>query len=382
MAGMWGMETEVDVVVVGGGIVGCSVALELARRGVFREIFLFERGPYLGDGTSTRNSYVIHAGLYYPEESLKARFCVQGNRLTYDFCARHGVPCENTGKILVARNREDESTLESLLEQGQRNGVPGLSMLSRAELRKREPAIEARSALLSSSTGVFDVATWFRQVETLLYARGAQVLKKTPVTGLGPEGSGVRVETGSRGSVVSRFVVNAAGLFADEVAGFLGNTWRVYPVRGDYFSVAGERAGLVRGAVYPTPGAIGLGIHLTRLWDGTLLVGPDARPVEDKEDYATLPVLRPDGDLDYEAPDFDRFYRSARSYFPALERSDFRLAHCGIRPSLRAPGETGFRDFQIVRDSRVPCVVHLVGIDSPGLTSAPAIARYVADMLV
>jgi L-2-hydroxyglutarate oxidase LhgO len=161
----------------------------------------------------------------------------------------------------------------------------------------------------------------------------------------------------------------------------LGNDFRIHPVRGDYFSVSGPRADRIRGAVYPTPGTIGLGIHLTRLWDGTLLVGPDARPVLDKDDYRPLPVLNPEGGLSHGAEDFIRFFASAQSYFPSLEKSDFRLAHCGIRPSLRAPGETGFRDFRIARDPNAPQVIHLVGIDSPGLTAAPAIGRHVADMI-
>jgi L-2-hydroxyglutarate oxidase LhgO len=375
------MDDKVDVVVVGGGIVGCSVALELAHRKRFRDIFLFERGPYLGDGTSTRNSYVIHAGIYYPADSLKAKFCVEGNRRHYEFCARHGIPCLKTGKVIVALAPEERSTLENLREQGDGNGVPGLRILDRRELRKHEPAVEAEAALLSPSTGVFDVATWFRVVEVLLYETGAMVLKKTPVDGLSPVKDGVRVHTKSRGSVRSRFVVNAAGLFSDELANMLGNDFRIHPVRGDYFSVSGPRADRIRGAVYPTPGTLGLGIHLTRLWDGTLLVGPDARPVHDKEDYRPLPVLNPDGGLDQDAEDFVRFFASAQGFFPELEKGDFRLAHCGIRPSLRAPNEKGFLDFRIFRDPNAPQVVHLIGIDSPGLTAAPAIARYVADMI-
>jgi len=375
------MEDAVDVVVVGGGIVGCSIALELASRGLFPEVFLLERGPFLGDGTSTRNSYVLHAGIYYPENSLKARFCVEGNRLGYEFCRRHGIPCRNTGKLIVALRREEIPSLEALMEQGRRNGVAGLRLLDRREIRQVEPAVEAEAALLSPSTGVFDVAAWFRVAEGLLYEKRAVVLKKTPVNGLFPEKGGIRVETASRGAVTSRFVVNAAGLHADEVGNLLGNRFRIHPVRGDYFAVSGPRAAAVNGAVYPLPGTIALGIHLTKLWDGTLLVGPDARPVREKGDYRDLPVLQEDGSLDEEAPDVVRFHEAARAYFPALEKGDLRLAHCGIRPTLRAPGETGFRDFRIFPDPEEPRVIHLLGIDSPGLTSAPAIARHVADMV-
>ena len=375
------MQGRVDIVVVGGGIMGCSIALELVLRKRFQDVFLFERGPFLGDGTSTRNSYVIHAGIYYPEESLKAKFCVAGNRETYSFCERYRIPCLKTGKLILAMEPEETAHLESLMAQGERNGVKGLKLLEKGEIKRFEPAVEASAALLSPTTGVFDVAQWFRVVQGLLYENGATVLKKTPVTGLSPRADGILVETASRGSILARFVVNAAGLYADEVGNMLGNRFRIHPVRGDYFSVGGKKAALIHGAVYPTPGTIGLGIHLTRLWDGTLLVGPDARRVESKEDYTPLPVLKPDGDMDSGSEDFLRFFSEVKSYFPSLEERDMKLAHTGIRPALLGPGEKGFRDFFIQPDSTYPRIIHLIGIDSPGLTASPAIARHVADML-
>ncbi len=375
------MDDCVDVVVIGGGVIGCSIALELASRKVFKDIFLFERGAYLGDGTSTRNSYVIHAGIYYPEDSLKAKFCVAGNRDLYAFCEQHRIPCQNTGKIIIASKAEEIPMIEKLLKQGELNGAEGLRILEKKEITAREPAIRAVAALLSPTTGVFDVGQWFRTVEGLLYDRGVNVLKETPVTGLAPQGEGVLVETQNRGQVPARFVVNAAGLHADEIGNFLGNHFRIYPVRGDYFSVTGAKADLIKGAVYPPPGVLGLGIHLTRLWDQTLLLGPDARRIERKEDYTPLPVFTSEGDLDFSSLDFQRFFSSVQMYFPALEQKDLRLAHCGVRPTLRPPEDEGFKDFQIQWDQNDPRVIHLLGIESPGLTSSPAIARYVADML-
>jgi L-2-hydroxyglutarate oxidase LhgO len=375
------VDAVVDAVVVGGGIIGCSIALELATRSPFRDVILLEKGPYLGDGTSTRNSYVIHAGIYYPQDSRKARFCVAGNRDLYAFCERHSIACLNTGKLILAFLQEQIPLLENLKRQGDRNGVEGLRIIDRTEIRKREPAVEAAAALLVPSTGVFDVARWFRVAEGLLYEAGAMVLKNTAVVGLEPAAGGIRVETGTRGTVLARFVVNAAGLHADEVGNLLGNRFRIYPIRGDYFSVGGKRAEQVRGAVYPPPGDLGLGIHLTRLWDGTLLIGPDARRVESKEDYGPMPVFDEEGNLNRRSVDFQRFFAPVKSYFPALEERDLHLAHCGIRPSLLAPGEKGFRDFRIEWDEGDPRVLHLLGIDSPGLTASPAIARYAADLL-
>lgn len=371
----------VDVVVIGGGIIGCSIALELTARGGFGEVILLERGPFLGDGTSTRNSYVIHAGIYYPEDSWKARFCVPGNRDLYAFCERHGIPCLNTGKLILALSEEEIPVLEGLEGRGTRNGVGGLRIIDKRGVKEREPSIEAAGALLVPSTGVFDVAQWFRVAEGLLYEQGAMVLKNTPVVGLEPAGEGVRVETGTRGKVPARFVVNAAGLQADDVGNLLGNRFRIHPIRGDYFTVTGNKASLVRGAVYPPPGDLGLGIHLTRLCDGTLLIGPDARRVESKGDYGPLPVFDGEGNLDHRSVDFQRFFAPVKRYFPAIQEQDLHLAHCGIRPSLRAPGEEGFRDFRIEWDREEPRVLHLLGIDSPGLTASPAIARHVADLI-
>ena len=375
------MLDAVDVVVVGGGIIGCSIALELRARGGFDEVILLERGPFLGDGTSSRNSYVIHAGIYYPQDSLKARFCVLGNRELYAFCERHAIPCLNTGKVILAFSQEEIPILERLQRQGESNGVEGLRILDERGIREREPSIQAAGALLVPSTGVFDVAQWFRVAEGLLYEQGAMVLKNTPVVGMEPKGQGVRVETRTRGKVLARFVVNAAGLHADDVGNLLGNRFRIHPIRGDYFSMAGKKAGEVRGAVYPPPGDLGLGIHLTRLWDGTLLIGPDARRVESKEDYGPLPVFDEEGNLDPESGDFQRFFAPVKKYFPAVQEQDLHLAHCGIRPSLLPPGEKGFRDFRVEWDRNDPRVLHLLGIDSPGLTASPAIARHVADLL-
>lgn len=372
------MEDVADVVIVGGGIVGCWIAFEVAGRFPGSSVFLLERGPYLGDGTSTRNSYVLHAGIYYPEDSLKARFCVAGNRALAEFCARYGVPWKRTGKLVFAGTAEEIPVLERLWRQAQRNGVEGTEILEARDLAAKEPHLRAAAALFVPSTGVFDVAYWFRVMEALLSDLGVTVLKRTPVVGLESRDGLVEVATRNRGSVPARCVVNAAGLFADEVANWLGNTYRIYPVRGDYFSLTDRVAPLVGRAVYPCPGSLGLGIHLTRLWDGTVLVGPDARRVQSKEDYRPPSVFTPGGDLDSGSSDFLRFFLPVKEFFPVVEPKDFRLAHCGIRPCLKAPGEEGFRDFLIESDRNVPQVIHLLGIDSPGLTASPEIAKHVA----
>lgn len=374
-------DDAVDVIVVGGGIVGCASALALAGSGRFESIILLERRPFLGDGTSTRNSYVIHAGLYYEPGSLKARFCVEGNRMMYEFCARHGVDHRRSGKLVVARDAKEVEALERLERNGMACGARDLRILDRADLRRIEPNIEAHAAIHSPSTGVFDVAQWFRTAEGLLFEQGVTVLKGTRVVGVEPGDGFFDVVTENRGRAAARFLVNAAGLFSDEVAGFLGRDHRIHPCRGDYFVVPGPKRDLVRGAVYPLPGQDGLGIHLTKLCDGTVLIGPDTRYVESKEDYSDMPVFDEAGDLRLDAPVVREFYESSRSLLPALEPTDMRLAHCGIRPKLAGPGEGGFRDFVIERDPRFPGAIHLVGIDSPGLTAALPIGDYVVGLV-
>ena len=233
-----------DVIIVGGGIIGCAIALELASEGRYDSIFLCERSRYLGDGTSTRNSYVIHAGIYYEPGSMKARFCVEGNRATYEFCRRYGVDCLNTGKLIVASQEEEIVQLEALQKKGRLNGAPSLEILGAAEIRKMEPNIHAVAALHSPSTGVFDVAQCFRVIEGLLFERGVTVLKSTKVVGVEPSNGSFRVVTDSRGEVGARVLVNAAGLFSDEIANMLGADHTIHPCRGDYFTLAESRSGL------------------------------------------------------------------------------------------------------------------------------------------
>ncbi len=370
-----------DIVIIGGGIIGCAIALDLAGRKKFETIFLLEKRAYLGDGTSTRNSYVIHAGIYYPQGSLKARFCVEGNRQTYSFCRQYGISHRKTGKLIVATSPEEVSMLERLYTQGQANGAQGLCILDKRDMKKVEPNAGGCAALYAPETGVFDTAQWFRTVEAMLYSAGVVVLKKTPVIRLSPHNQYIEVETASRGAVPAAIVVNAAGLYADEIANTLGNDFSIYPCRGDYFVVEGRSAAKIQMAVYPVPEAAGLGIHVTKLWDGTVLLGPDARYVASKEDYRDLPIFTSDGDLDLACPYVEGFYQAAARIFPGLSKSDMRPGYCGIRPKLTGLGETAQKDFHIAPDQSYPQVIHLVGIDSPGLTCALPIARYVGSLI-
>ena len=369
-----------NLVIVGGGIVGCAIAQELSES--FEDVFLLEQSPKLGMAASSRNSGVIHSGIYYPQNSLKARFCLEGNRLTKEYCAARQVPLQNCGKIVVASHESEVPALERLAANGRANGVEGLRFIGPREIKQREPHITAITALEVPSTSIVAVEELLKSYARVAVERGANILTDARVVSLEARSGSVSVtvEIGDpadggrleRETIETRCLVNAAGLYSDEIAALLGNsTYRIYPVRGEYAEIVRAKANLVNALVYPMPHTdqLGLGVHLTRtLWD-TVLVGPTARYVDDKSDYEKdrLPL--------------SDFLDSARLLLPELEIEDLRLAYSGIRAKLVAPDEHRVADFVITRDPAVPEAIHLIGIESPGLTSALAIARHVKTLV-
>ena len=371
---------RVNVVIIGGGVVGCAIARELSGR--IEDVFLLEQSPRLGMATSTRNSGVIHSGIYYPPEFLKARFCVEGNRLLKEFCAAHGVPHNSCGKIVVAAHESEIPELEKLAENGRANGVEGLRVVGPESIRQREPHIRAAAALEVPSTAIVSAEELVKAFARLASEQGASVLTNARVKKLEPRADciAVEVEFGDPAEgesltteiVEAHCVVNSAGLYADDVAAMLGNhSYRIYPVRGEYAEVVRGRAGLINALVYPLPhhDRLSLGVHLTKTLWGTVLVGPTAHYIADKNDYEhnRLPL--------------EEFLQDAQNLLPELRLEDLRLAYSGIRPKLVPPGGKGMADFVIARDPAYPRAIHLVGIESPGLTSAPAIARYIAPLV-
>jgi glycerol-3-phosphate dehydrogenase len=368
-----------NIVIVGGGVVGCAVARAVSRR--WSDVFLVEQMPKLGMGASTRNSGVIHSGIYYPPGSLKARLCVAGNRMLYEFCAAHHVPHRNCGKLVVAHDPKQEAELERLAENGRANGVAGLRVVDRAAVRAREPHIEAAAALDVPSTGIISAEDLIKTLARMATDQGANLLTRTRVVRLDPHADSIAVtlvegDAGegaklSEETIEARCVINCAGLFADEIAAMLGNRdYRIYPVRGEYCELVRAKSHLINNLVYPLPHADGLslGVHLTRtLWD-TVLVGPTADYVADKNDYERnrLPV--------------EEFVRRAKPMMPEIEAADLRLAYSGIRAKLVPPGHAGIADFVIARDTNVPRAIQLIGIESPGLTSSLAIAEQVVSL--
>jgi glycerol-3-phosphate dehydrogenase len=361
---------QANVVIIGGGVVGCAIARALSAR--WDDVFVLESMPKIGMGASTRNSGVIHAGLYYPPGSLKARHCVRGNILTYEFCAAHGVPHRNTGKLVVAATAAEAPKLLALMDNAQKNGVERLSIVDRAGIRAREPHVEGDHAMLVPSTGIVSSEELVKAYARVAADQGAHIVTHAKVEKLEPVDGKVRV-TSAAGEIEARCLVNSAGLFADEVAAMLGSSMakhRIYPVRGEYCEVVRAKADLIRGLVYPLPHADGLslGVHLTKTLWGTVLLGPTARYVADKNDY------------EKDREPIEDFARGAKAMVPELEATDLVLGYSGIRAKLVPPTGLGIADFIIQRDPDFPAVIELVGIESPGLTSAPAIAEQVFEI--
>jgi glycerol-3-phosphate dehydrogenase len=370
---------QARVVIIGGGVVGCAIARALSSQ--WSDIFLLEALPKLGMLSSTRNSGVIHSGIYYSAGSLKAKHCVRGNQLTYEFCAAHAVPHRNIGKIVVASSSAEAPALSALMKNGAANGVKGLRLLDRAEIRKREPHIEGYQAMEVPSTGILSSEDLVKAYARVASDHGANIVTNARVEQIEASNNGIRVVT-SLGEIETTCLVNSAGLFADDVAGMLGSPMaqhRIYPVRGEYCEIVRSKQDLVRGLVYPLPHTDGLslGMHLTKTLSGSVLVGPTARYIGDKNDY--------EGNRD----SVEDFAAGAKSLLPEIASSDLVPAYSGIRAKLVPPpsvsvkksSHAGMADFIIQRDPEFPNVIQLMGIESPGLTSAPAIAEDVRNLV-
>jgi glycerol-3-phosphate dehydrogenase len=361
--------TEIaNVVIIGGGVVGTAIAAEISRS--YDDVFLLEAMPRLGLGSSTRNSGVIHAGIYYKPGSLKAFHCVRGAQWLYDFCREHNIPHRRTGKLIVGDTEEHLPELQALKERGEQNGVEGLKVVDRSFIQKLEPNVISPVALDSPNTGIVDAEELIKVLMRHAQSNGAHFLTNTRVIGAEVKKGLAFIRT-EREEVAARVVINAAGLYADEVARLFGyDKHTIYPCRGEYAELPPSRSGIINGLVYPLPlpTGHGLGVHFTKNLAGTLLVGPNARYVKTKDDYENG------------REELITFYESAVQMVPNLRLEDLRPSYSGLRARLLPEHEHTFADFVIEHDPQWPSVIHCIGIESPGLTSCLSLGASVGDM--
>lgn len=347
-----------NVVVIGGGIVGCHIAYLLSKEGF--EVFLLEKEKALGEHTSTRNSGVIHAGIYYPKDSLKARLCVRGRHLTYEFLDKYNIPYRKCGKIIVALVDSELNKLEELKRQGEENGVENLRLLNKEEVQKIEPRVRCMGALYSHETGILDMGAYMRTMESILKISGVNVIKQCRVLSIDDRN---RLST-TRGEMVADIIINSAGLYSDSISKMCGlDGYDIVPCKGDYYNTTEK---VVKGLVYPVPDSpYSLGIHLTPTFGEEILIGPSAIWVSDKDDY-TIRTKR------------EEFEAGTIAVISDFELNRIYPGYSGNRPKLFYRG--GLKtDFVI--EEQEGGRIHLLGIESPGLTAAPAIAEYVEKMI-
>ncbi len=368
---------EFDIAIIGAGVIGLSIADCLAEKG--RKVLVLEKNDTFGQETSTRNSGVVHAGFYYPDSSLKAKLCVEGNAGLKEMCRQYSIPFKTPGKLVIARDDSEFDQINTLWKQGQKNGVPGLKLLSSSELKRLEPNVEGKAALFSGTTGIIDAYALMRFLLQRARDNEAIIVFKSEVVGIQLVSNEYLItlrDQSGRTTVNSRAVINAAGLKADSVAEMVGidpnaSGYRIHYCKGEYFSLSSACRGLVTRLVYPVPEHqnIGLGIHITPDLDGNIRLGPNSTYVDC---------------IDYKVDESIKmyFYESARNLVPKIQFDDLQPDFAGIRPKLQGPGDT-FKDFIIHHegDRGLPGFVNLIGIESPGLTASPAIGKYVKDLI-
>ncbi len=370
------MPDVVDITIIGAGVIGLSIASEIAGTG--REVYLLEKNDTFGQEQSGRSSEVIHAGIYYQEDSLKAKMCLEGNRLIYEVCENYGIPFLKCGKIFVAVDDLEAETLAKLYKNGINNGLP-LKMLSQREMHQLEPNMRGTAAFLSPTSGIMDSHALMRYFLGKAQDNGVQVVYKAKVVGVekAREGYELRINdpSGDIVFITTRILINCAGLYSDWIAELVGinikaANYRLHWFKGEYYSVSGVKSRLINRLIYPVPGGIGPGIHVCLDVDWRLRFGPLFYPVEK---------------IDYKMDDTRKsvFLQSSLvKALPFIESTDLEPESSSILAMFHNQGESA-NDFIIrhEQDRGLSGFINLIGIDSPGLTASPAIARYVANLV-
>ena len=368
---------HIEVTIIGAGIVGLAIAAESSKK---RQTLVIEKHEGFGRETSSRNSEIIHSGIYYSKNSLKAKLCLEGNNLIYEICRKNNIPCKNTGKLIIASKDDEISKLEELLKKGTDNGLQNLEILPEHKVRKLEPNINARVALFSPTSGIVDSHKLMEFFESQINSNeNGILLYNQEVIDIKKLDDKYKLKIKNRNhdyySFTTSIVVNSSGLFADKIASIAGfdierYKYKLYFCKGEYFIVR-NGVGKVRSLVYPLPEKklTGLGIHTSVDLSGELRLGPNAFYVND---------LNYDVDESHK----DQFFNAGRQYLNFLSREDLAPGFAGIRPKLQGPNDE-YKDFVISHeaDKGFPGFINLIGIESPGLTCSPAIARYVSKMV-
>lgn len=379
---------KVHFTIIGGGVIGCAIAYELSK--YFDDIFLFEKEPRLGTAQSERNSGVIHAGVYYNKNSLKAKLCIEGNPMLYNFCNKYDIPVVNTKKLIIATDKKEKKALDFYLKRALDNGVLGIKKISKKELKKMQPTVSGLSALYVPSTGLIDSSSYLKTLVRLAKNNKVEVLKEAEVINIEPKIDSFELRIKRRTSeeiFETKILINAAGLYSDKIAKMVNQDipYIITPIRGEYCKFNQKNKpelNIKQMCIYPTPmthtidgkKAKTLGVHLTPTFEllkdnkynvgSIVLVGPTAVSVDDKEDYKK------------NRQPIKYFYEKIRSYFPNIKLEQLNMDFSGIRAKLK-----DCEDFVIERDNKYPNCINLVGIDSPGLTASLAIAKYVKGLL-
>jgi L-2-hydroxyglutarate oxidase LhgO len=366
---------SVDVVVIGAGVVGLAVARALALSPTFagKELLVLEAADAIGTGTSSRNSEVIHAGIYYPQCSLKAQLCVEGKEMLYDYCEDRGIGVKRCGKLIVATNKAQVAQLQGIITKATANGVHDLVLLTREQARELEPQLECVAAVHSPSTGIVDSHALMLSLQGDFENAGGLTVLNSAVAGVFIASGAIKIVMQDGTEILTKTLVNAAGLSAPLIARNIQGldakfVPQAYYAKGNYFTLSGKSP--FSRLIYPVPEAAGLGVHLTIDLGGQAKFGPDVQWVESADDLVVNPAR---GDV---------FYSAVRKYWPQLQDGSLQAGYAGIRPKINSPTEAA-ADFVIQgpTDHGIAGLVNLFGIESPGLTSSMAIGQRVSELL-
>ncbi len=372
------MDEIIDITIIGAGVIGLATAWEISRNHKNIEIVVLERHNTFGQEISSRNSEVIHSGIYYQQNSLKTKLCIEGKERLYRICDEYNIPYKRLGKLIVATNVEEEKNLEKLFQQGLNNGVLDLQMLSQKEITKIEPNVVARTAIYSPSTGIIDTHSLMKCFERQAINNGVIISYNCEVVELAYNGDIYKVEIRDVDkkpySFLSKVIVNCAGLFSDKIAEMVGidikkANYNLHYCKGEYFRVCGGKGRYINHLIYPYPTDKSLGIHSVIDLQGEIKLGPNAFYVDE---------INYDVDLSHQL----EFYESAYRFLPFIEQDDLAPDMAGIRPKIQAEGEP-IKDF-VIKDEQDKCFpgfINLIGIESPGITASLSIAHYVNALI-